>query len=169
MPSKPPRISLSWLPSAAKLEMDFLDSSFFQSRDPYKHLPAPTEVRDLSKQPKPQPDPVKFEELGLIVKFGPHVTVEEALCIWAIRGLLRNGVPVPEVYGWRVDGSEVFIYMELIEGDTLKDRWDGLGDDDKISICNQLQKITTSFRGLEQDPEDMFIGVGPCLSSVDTD
>lgn len=157
--SKPPRISLSWLPSATKLEIDFLESSFFQNHDPHKDLPAPQEVRALSKKPGPQPDPVRFEELGLIVKFGPHVTVEEALCIWAIRSVLHDEVPVPELYGWRVDGREVFIYMELVRGDTLMDRWDALDNDDKTSICNQLMKITTSFRRLEQDPEDIFVGM----------
>lgn len=116
-------------------------------------------MKALFKKPNPQPEPVRFEELGLIIKFGPHVTVEEALCIWAIRRVLHTHVPVPEVYGWRVDGPEVFIYMELIRGDTLKDRWDALSDDEKTSICDQLRKITTSFRGLEQDPQDAFIGM----------
>ena len=168
MTSKP-RISVSWLPSATKLEMDFLDSSFFQNHDPHKHLPKPQEVRALSGKPSAQPDPVRFEELGLIVKFGPHVTVEEALCIWAIRRVLHDSVPVPEVYGWRVDGREVFIYMELIRGDTLMERWDALSDDDRISICDQLRKMTTSFRRLEQDPKDIFIGMWAHLSFVNRD
>ena len=102
---------------------------------------------------------MKFEELGLIVKFGPHVTVEEALCTWAIRKVLRYEVPVPEVYGWRVDGSEVFIYMELIQGVTLKERWDTLSDHEKLSICDQLRNIIDSFGRLEQDPEDVFVGM----------
>ena len=91
---------------------------------------------------------MKFEELGLIVKFGPHVTVEEALCMWAIRSVHNTDVPVPEVYGWRVDRTEVFIYMELVRGDTLQDRWDALSTDDRESICVHLRKITTSFRSL---------------------
>lgn len=102
--------------------MDFLESSFFRPHDPHKHLPTPQEVRALSAGPSAQPDPVKFEELGLIVKFGPRVTVGEALCPWAIRRVLEDSAPVPEVYGWRIDGIEVFIYMELIQGDTLKER-----------------------------------------------
>ena len=103
------RISLSRLPSAKQLEMDFLDSSFFQKHDPRNRLPTPQEVRALSAKPGSQPDLVKFKDLGLIVKLGLHVTVEEALCTWAIRRVLLHDVPVPEVYGWRVDGSEVFI------------------------------------------------------------
>ena len=164
--SKPPRIPVSSLPSATKLEMDFLESSFFKQLDATKSLPAPQEVRAFLRGPRVQPDPVRFEELGVIVKFGPHVTVEEALCMWAIRRVLRNDVPVPEVYGWRVDGPEVFIYMELIHGDTLKSRWDYLSTDDRTSICDQLGKITTSFRRLEQDPEDKFVGMRPFPPSI---
>lgn len=88
---------------------------------------------------------MRFEEFGLIVKFGPHVTVEEALCLLAIRSMFHDDVPVPEVYGWRVDGLEVFIYIELIRGDTLMDRWDAFSNDDRTSICDQLRKSTTSL------------------------
>ncbi|KAF7899003.1 uncharacterized protein EAF01_008216 [Botrytis porri] len=37
----------------------------------------------------------------------------EAQCLWIIRKNLGDEVPVPEIYGWRVDGDYVFIYMEL--------------------------------------------------------
>ena len=71
-----PRISLSRLPSATKLEYDFLDSSSFQSHHLQKNsLPTPQEVRALSARSGSQQDLVKFEDLGLIVKFGLHVTV----------------------------------------------------------------------------------------------
>ena len=109
---------------------------------------------------------MRFEEFGLIVKFGPHVTIEEALCLWAIRRLLHPDVPLPEVYGWRVDWRKVFVYMELVRGDTHMGRWAALSEEDRISICDQLQKITSSFRGLEQDPQDVFIGIGLSMSSV---
>lgn len=71
----------------------------------------PPEVRALSgtDQARPQPRPVIFEHLNLIVKFGPHVTVAEAQCLWVIKRLLCDEVLVPEVYGWRVDGRDVFI------------------------------------------------------------
>jgi hypothetical protein len=31
------------------------------------------------------------------------------------------------VYGWRVDGMDVFIYMQLVQGQRLKEYWDDLG------------------------------------------
>ena len=57
-----------------------------------------------------------------------------------------NAVPVPEVYGWRVDGRDVFIYMQLIRGDRLKDRWESLTITEKATICDELRDITTALR-----------------------
>jgi tRNA A-37 threonylcarbamoyl transferase component Bud32 len=106
-------------------------------------------VRTLAgtNQNKPQPPPVRFENLNLLVKFGPHVTVSEAQSLWAIKTVLGDEIPVPELHGWRVDGRDVFIYMEYIQGETLKDRWDSLTDADKTSVCNHLRQIITSTAG----------------------
>jgi hypothetical protein len=63
--------------------------------------------------------PVRFEDLGLIVKFGSNFSTTEAVSLWAIRKFFHDLVPVPKVYGWRVfepEGQprEVFIYMQLM-------------------------------------------------------
>jgi aminoglycoside phosphotransferase (APT) family kinase protein len=101
---------------------------------------------------------VKFEHLNLIVKFGPHVTTAEAQCLLVIKRVLDDKVPMPEVYGWRVDGRDVFIYMQLAQGETLNDRWDSLSISDKITICDHLRQIPTSLQ-VEQDPNELFIGM----------
>jgi hypothetical protein len=142
--------------------MDFFDSSFFAgTTKPARKtcLPTPSEVLARSKdsQSTPQPTPVKFESLDLLVKFGPHVVVEEALCLNMIHETSR--VPVPEVYGWRVDGDCVFIYMQLVRGESLLDRWDSLSGPGKVSICDQLREIVLLLRQIEQDPSDRFIGM----------
>jgi hypothetical protein len=151
----------SWLPEATTTEMDFRDSSFFKSRPDQKRLPSPAEVTARSKDFKstPRPAPVKFDSLNLIVKFGPHVVVEEALCLRMLPKILADKVPVPEVYGWRVEGPYVFIYMELIQGESLYNRWDYLNNLDKASICHQLRDIISSIRQVNQDPMDPFIGM----------
>jgi len=97
--------------------------------------------------------------LGLIVKFGYDVTVYEAQCLSVMKQVLRNGVAVPEVYGWRVDSNQVFIYMQLIQGPTSKERWDSLNISDKVAVCDQLRRIMTCLRRVEQDPHDSFIGM----------
>ena len=160
MPSNP-QVQRSRLPDASKQVMDFLESSFFKTNGPDRRLPTPAEVRTLSPThiTRPQPPPVKFEHLNLIVKFGPHVSVEEAQCLWLIRSILSREVPVPEVYGWRVDRRQVFIYMQLIRGPTLEDRWNSLSDSDKAAVCNQICQIVRSLRQVEQHPHDRFIGM----------
>ena len=66
---------------------------------------------------------------------------------------------LPEVYGWRVHDDQVFIYMQLIQGQALIDQWDSLSISDKMVICDQLRGIVTSLRSVEQNPDDMFIGM----------
>lgn len=148
-------------PHATQTEMDFLDSSFFASEPVRKSLPTPSEVIARSKDFKstPRPTPVKFESLNLLVKFGPHVVVNEALCLNFIHKALFEKVPVPEVYGWKVEGGCVFIYMELIRGESLHNRWDSLSDPDKTLICDQLRETVSLLRKIEQDPTDPFIGM----------
>ncbi|TVY37828.1 hypothetical protein LSUB1_G004694 [Lachnellula subtilissima] len=134
--------------------MDFLESSFYKDHESGRCLPSPVEVRASAgpNQSLPQPPPVKFEHLNLIVKYGPHVTVAEAQCLWMVKRLVGEQVPVPEVYGWRVDGQD------FVRGETLKDRWDFLSVGDKTTLCNHLYQIMESLRHVEQDPNDPFIG-----------
>jgi hypothetical protein len=138
--------------------MDFLDSSFFKSN---QCLPTPTEVRALSTASKlhTHPPPVIFEHLNLLVKFGPRVTIAEAQTLWIVRKTLLNEVPVPEVYGCRVGGRNVFIYMQLVQGERLKERWDSLSIAAKTDICNELRTIVASLRRVKQDSSDPFIGM----------
>lgn len=152
---------LPLFPYASQKEMDFLDSSFFATQSVQKRLPTPSEVIARSKDFKstPRPAPVKFECLNLIIKFGPHVVIEEALCLYMVHKVLSDKVPVPEVYGWKVNEGCVFIYMELVRGESLHDRWDSLSDSDKMSICDQLSQIVSSLRQIGQDPTDQFIGM----------
>ncbi|KAE8131108.1 hypothetical protein BDV38DRAFT_276220 [Aspergillus pseudotamarii] len=116
-------------PGIYGLEIDFTDTSFFTS-SPNRHLPTPAQVRALSKDIDtcPQPTPIKFENLNLIVKFGLYVKTAEALNLWMIKKVFHN-----------------------------KCR-DSLGTMEKGAISDQLSQIMESLRRLEQDPSDQFIG-----------
>jgi hypothetical protein len=105
-----PQIDILSLPDASKKSIDFLDSSFFKVHGPARRLPTLAEVTALLEpgSNRTQPPPIRFKELDLLVKFGSHVSVSEAQCLWVIRRTLGNHVPVPEVYAWRVDGRQVF-------------------------------------------------------------
>ena len=152
------RLTPSLLLHSAASEKILYDSSFFQRQGHDAALPTPDRIRNLSGKPGSRPDPVKFHDLGLLVKFGPNVTVEEGMCLWGLRKLLHPGVPVPEVYGWRIDGGDTFIYIELIQGITLSQRWPRLDNDAKKAFSDQLRKMVDSFRGLKQDAADIYIG-----------
>jgi len=136
----------------------FKDSSFSQYGA--QALPSPAEVRAQSKElgKSPAPPPVRFQSQKLLVKYGRQITIAEGQCLWAIKRVLGTEVPVPEVYGWRQDGNEVFIYMELVDGETLEQRWGSLSTKERSDICGQLRDIITALRRLEQDPADRFVG-----------
>lgn len=125
-----PQIPLTDLPDGSQAQMNFLDSSWFRNHSRTRAFPSPEQVRSLSN-PRRLLQLVQFEELNIIVKFGAYISTSEAINLWAIRRVFQNQVPVPEVYGWRVverDGKtpEVFIYMQLIHGPTLDQRWDSM-------------------------------------------
>ncbi|OAL69831.1 hypothetical protein A7D00_5870 [Trichophyton violaceum] len=156
-----PKLLLSQLPSDEMNTVDFRGSSFFKTNE---NLPTPDEVMAMSNYPHKtfyDPPPVIFDHLGLLVKFGKRITIAEAQCMWAMKELFGDKVPVPELFGWRVRNGIVFIYMQLVRGDTLADRWDDMPEKDKISICHDLHGIITSLRELQYDDT-----CGPFIGSI---
>lgn len=149
---------------------DVRSSSFFQR---HNQLPSPDEVRsqthaqylagtqwgkkrrDVSNA---RPSPAVFESLGLFVKWGSAMRIAEGQALYAIRHYLDSTVPVPEIYGWRTDGHEVFIYMEAISGRTLEQAWPDIEENDRIRICSELRTALDNMRQLKQSPDDIFIG-----------
>lgn len=82
----------------------------------------------------------------------------EGQCLYAVRHFLKGGVPVPEIYGWRTDGGEVFLYLQLLRGQTLEQAWEAMGMEDRVRVCQELRTCLSSLRRLEQDPVDPFVG-----------
>lgn len=142
--------------------MNFLDSTWFKTNGITRPFPSPEHVRSFSK-PHQLPRPVRFEDIGLIVKFGPDVSTLEAINLWTVRCLFQGLVPVPEVYGWRVleqEGKprEVFIYMQLVDGLTLEQRWTSLSVIEKQTICSDLHAIVSLYRSLQGSESEQVIG-----------
>jgi hypothetical protein len=149
------------LPDSSQPCMDFTDSIWFKTHGRTREFPTPEHVRSFSMPPR-RPHVVRFEDLGLIVKFGRDVSTLEAVNAWAIRRVFQDSVPIPEVYGWRVvehgEIREVFIYMQLVHGPTLEQQWPVLSFDDKHSICNDLRTIVSRFRNLHDSESEQVIG-----------
>lgn len=99
-----------------------------------------------------------FEDIGLVVKWEIEIRISEAQSVYAVHRFLKGRIPAPEVYGWRTDGDERFIYMQYMHGQTLEESWDLLESTERDTICYQLQAICNNLRQLEQDPSDPFIG-----------
>ncbi|KIM36535.1 hypothetical protein M413DRAFT_78127 [Hebeloma cylindrosporum] len=103
-----------------------------------------------------------FPKLSLAVKRTRRTeryraSAVEGQTMWALRKFLPE-VRVPEVYGWRRDGDELFVFMELIKGDTLYDRWNDLTEQEKAQIFTELGTMTDALRRLVRPPEEEFIG-----------
>lgn len=86
------------------------------------------------------------------------MTVAEGQCLWALRRILPS-VPVPEVYGWTHDGDQNFIYMELVQGYTLKKQWDLLDTTARVNMCKQLSTMIAKLRELRHAPGEFFLGI----------
>lgn len=143
----------------------FEDSSFFRRGDQRLQLPSPDEVRQKYRESSRfyetlwRPPPVRFPDLDLLVKFGGKITIAEDQCLWALQhSTLKDKLPTPEVYGWCQDNEETFLYMKLVRGDTLEQRWPDLSDTDRSACCEQLKPMIEALRYLKLDGNEQFIG-----------
>lgn len=113
------RLTPSMIPKY--LNFDDRDSSFFRKWD---ELPSPKDVQAQAEaqrlvgfNPNPRrdyqsavpsfvkPQPAVFADMGLLVNWGRTERISEAQTIFALRRVLYDLVPVPELYGWRIDGD----------------------------------------------------------------
>jgi len=90
-------------------------------------------------------------EMQLVIKYGPRVTIDEAVTMLMVKKVLGDLVPVPELFGWRVHQGTVFIYMELISCVTLQECWSSMELPGQHSICGQLCQIISSLRQVQHE------------------
>lgn len=150
--------------TAPTLMKTFPESSFFkEKRAP--ELPPPSQVRAINHASGNtrannfcRPPPVIVPSQGLVVKYGADVTIAEAETQVMVREQLLGRVPVPEVFGWTEDGDQTFIYMSLIPGETLQQRWGGLDENERQTICAELRQMVTTWKALRPELDDIYIG-----------
>lgn len=144
--------------------LEFRDSSFFaRPGSTNLHLPSPADVLQRhAHSPGSQHDIAVFDKLALVVKFGQasHNHLDNALTMRALwKAFPKREVPVPEVFGWRVEGNMNFIYMSLVPGKLLYDVWTSLSSAEKESICKDIGSIQAHLRRLRPESEETFIGM----------
>ncbi|KAK2049291.1 kinase-like protein [Colletotrichum somersetense] len=142
----------------------FPEASFFKQKRA-SALPTPAEVRARNEEVGRfraarfnRPPAVKFPSLGLVVKYGSGVTIVEAQSQLMVHERLRGTVPVPEIFALAEDDGQLFMYMSLIEGVTLQERWCDLNEDERRMICEELKEMLRALRALEQVSHDRFVG-----------
>ncbi|KAF2785577.1 phosphotransferase enzyme family protein [Melanomma pulvis-pyrius CBS 109.77] len=155
-----PRAPSAEFLDASQTQTAFLDSTWFKTHGLKYSLPSPDQVRARCPRSGPAYSrPIaRFEEFDLAVKFGDRVTTSEALCLRMVKRLLPTQVPVPEVYGWKVEQGQVFLYMQLIRGPTLLEQWGSMNYQDKQSVCSHLCQILQSLRTIPQNLSKKFVG-----------
>lgn len=127
--------------------------------------PPPTETRRRMLVP--------FPELSLLVGYNTNIdngaAAAEGKAMMLLRramagvgggggGGSRVGIPVPEVFGWRREGGEGFVYMELPEGEVLEERWSGMSEAEKGAVCAQLREMVGLWRRLRHGGVE-FVGM----------
>ncbi len=147
-------------------DVTFLDSqSFSCPNDRQNCLHSPVGVREpasLKGLENPHNDwPVILQFSKVVIEYGNYITRGEGQCLWAIRNLLHEGVPVPEVYGWCRDKKEAIVYVQRTPAVTLEERWDSMTIDERMSMGKQLSAIMVALPRPEQDPDDQLIGKNP--------
>lgn len=154
----------------------FPESSFFVEKRAAA-LPAPAEVRSLNEATEnlratdiSRPIPVAIPSLQLLVKYGQGISIAEIEThIFLRKQLQHHSIPIPEVFGYAQDGDQIFLYMALIEGETLQQRFASLNETERQAVCAELKCMVQTWRQvLAQSDDDLYIGnkndsTGSCL------
>jgi hypothetical protein len=141
-------------------------NTFFGNWTHPKPLPTPAQVRASNLESgvlvlgqKVELTILCFTDLRLVVKFGRRASISEGQALWTLARYCPQ-VPVPEVYGWCQDKEETFLYMEYLDGRTLRTCLDTFTNEELQDIAAQIKSMMECMRCLLQPPKDMFIG-GP--------
>lgn len=149
-------------------------SSFFRNNPKGTELPSPQEVRAAHQESLPGPltlDPraphiVRYHALGLCVKYSQRASINEARAMYLVNHYLGLEFPAPEIYGWLKDGADIFLYMQLIDGEPLDDIWGSLPEVDKQDICKEIYAFTSELATTRQIKGHEYIGKYNVLSML---
>ncbi|KAH0588646.1 hypothetical protein H2248_004464 [Termitomyces sp. 'cryptogamus'] len=138
-----------WLPSQDTIF--FFDSTFFKNHT-ISSLPSTAEIKAATGSGGERLIS-RFPSLSLLVK-----RVLPFKVLWALPQLLPQ-IRVPEVYGWRRrDDGGLYIFMELVDGENLRDMWPTLSEEEKEHLCGEAGTMVRALRRLARLTGETFIG-----------
>lgn len=125
--------------------------------------------RDPQQLPRPLPTsaeiqaakiiPTKRENYGgdfgrvatiesyFIIKFGRYIKENEGVALLFLEKHCPS-VPAPRLYAMYRENDILYLVMELLPGQNLRDVWDRLLESEKITICNQLKISLAKVRSI---------------------
>ncbi|KAB8229890.1 kinase-like protein [Aspergillus alliaceus] len=143
--------------------------STFCNENSRNTLPTPSEIRAISKKSGKchisfnYPSSVKIPSFGLLVKYRANVTVIEAQTQIMLHEYLKDQVPIPTVFAWAEDGGQVFIYMSLIDSETLQERWSDMNKNERQAL--EQDSHSPYIRSLSRPPlNKIFLSSHPELT-----
>ncbi|GBE87989.1 hypothetical protein SCP_1202150 [Sparassis crispa] len=103
---------------------------------------------------------------GILVKVGQLERDEPVLLDFISSH--APGIPIPKPLGFMKIGKISYMFMTVIPGAPLEERWSFLSQDQKISISNQLNEMLVELRRIEFPPGTPLGSVSPRHLCVDT-
>ncbi|KAF8872034.1 kinase-like domain-containing protein [Gymnopilus junonius] len=160
-------VLISTLPSEETVF--FEDTSFFKHHH-YTDLPTIAEI-EAAALPGYECYVSVFPPLCLAVKrvritSRHQVSAAEGQTLCALRRFLPE-VKVPEVCGWRRDGHNLFIFVEMLKGERLHVRWKDISSEDRAQICKEIGTMVRALSRLKRPAEEEFVGAVGGQPSMD--
>jgi aminoglycoside phosphotransferase len=101
-------------------------------------------------------------DFSFIYKYAPGMRPAEAEAMRLVSE--QTSVPVPEVLSKGFNPGHEYIEMTLIPGFPLNERWDGLDEKAKESICHQTWDLISKIRDIKPPSELQGLGLFQCLA-----
>ncbi|KAJ5474759.1 hypothetical protein N7475_004325 [Penicillium sp. IBT 31633x] len=113
----------------------------------------------------------------MVVKYGSFVTVTEAQSMIYVAERTQS-IPVPKVFANCTHGPldrdlddygslfDTYIFMSLVDGQTLDLAWDSYDELTKIRISNQLRTYMDEVREIKNEPYIGSVNKGPVIDQI---
>lgn len=143
--------------------------------------PVPETINDRANEKSNMLNPGGVTVLRLspdmVVKYGPHVTITEAQSMMFVAAHTK-AIPIPKIFAYCTYGPhnrdiedcgslyDTYIFMTLVEGQTLALAWDSYDELTKTHIANQLKTYMDELREIRSEPYIGSVNKGPVKDPI---